>query len=37
MALFQAVDERPSPKKMRAEVRVHPADLEAIPANPGVD
>lgn len=30
MALFQAFDERSSPARMHAEVRVRPADIEGI-------
>jgi len=30
LALFQAFDERPTPDRMKEEVRVRPADVEAI-------
>ena len=30
IALFQAFDERPTPEQMKAEVRVRPADVDAI-------
>ena len=37
MALFQAFDERETPAQMKKEVRVRPADVEAILETLGVD
>jgi len=37
MALVQAVDERPDPAAMRAEVRLRAADVEAILGTLGID
>ena len=37
MALFQAFDERPDPAAMREDVRVRPADLDAILESLGLD
>jgi hypothetical protein len=37
MALFQAFDERDNPDQMRLEVRVRPADLDAILETLGIE
>ncbi|MGA3099438.1 MAG: hypothetical protein ABSF25_23540 [Bryobacteraceae bacterium] len=37
MALFQAFDERPDPARMKADVHVSEADIEAIAATLGFD